>query len=72
MRWWYALLLWLPMLSGVNNARSGGDFMPVFLAGLVFVLIAIGALEAMIFARRMLRRPQRGLPMLNGMSHHAA
>jgi hypothetical protein len=73
MRWWfYALLLALPLVIGDNNARVGGDFMPVLAAGLVFATLAIGSMEAALGARRALRRHEAGATSLEGLRHRAA
>jgi hypothetical protein len=72
MRWWYVLLLALPMVIGGNNARAGGEFLPVFIAGLVFALTAISSMEAAVLTLRLLRRQRAGAPVLDGLSHNAA
>jgi hypothetical protein len=74
MRWSYMLLLALPVMIGCNNLLHGGEFLPVFLAGLIFALMSIGSLEAMILARRLLRRQQESIAMLDelSLSHRAA
>jgi hypothetical protein len=64
MRWCYLLLLVIPIVIGENNVRSGGDFLPSFIAGSIFAMIAIGSMEGIIFSRRLLRRPRPSAPLL--------
>jgi uncharacterized membrane protein YhaH (DUF805 family) len=68
MRWWYLLFLALPIVSGVDNARAGGEFFAVFAAALIFSMLAIGSLEAAVFVRRLLRRQRPNASLLQGMA----
>jgi hypothetical protein len=73
MRWWfYALLLAIPVVLGENNARAGGEFLPVLAAALFFAVMAVGAMEAMSVTRRALRRQQANATPLKRLRHHAA
>lgn len=72
MRWCYLLLLALPVVIGGNNVRGGGDFLPVFAAGLSFAMMSIGSLEATIFVRGLFRRQRASVAAFDGLTHHAA
>jgi hypothetical protein len=72
MRLWYLLLLALPVMIGCNNFRAGGEFLPVFIAGLTFAMISIGSMEAVVFTHRVLRRQTADVPQLADLSHRAA
>lgn len=74
MRWSYLLILALPVMVGCNNTLHGGQFLPVFAAGMTFALMSLGSLETMIYARRLLRRQRNHVSMLDelSLSHNAA
>jgi hypothetical protein len=72
MRWWYSLLLGLPVVIGGNNLRAGGGFLAVFIAGMTFATISIASMEAAVFVRRVLHRQRTDVSELTGLRHHTA